>query len=132
MRTIQHRDTGTELIAPHIEKTRTFGGHLYYLEKIGGASNCKRCDCLMGKNRQAGPAGIDPFGVCPGNPLCDEGKINNYKSNMDFIICARIGMAESLITHLEKKIDKLSHYKNELVRKLEATTQEINKIKGAL
>ena len=46
---------------------RNLGGHWYpYFEY--GTSDCKYCECTMGRHRSGGPEGVNPFGDCPGNP----------------------------------------------------------------
>lgn len=52
---------------PHESSRKEYGPHKY--AEHDGTSDCKYgCGCWMGPSRSGGPDGLDPFGVCPGNP----------------------------------------------------------------
>lgn len=50
------------------EPARKYGKHKY--DENGGTNDCDYgCGCWMGDSNSGGPAGIDPFGLCPNNPI---------------------------------------------------------------
>lgn len=85
-------------------KYEDFGSHLYY-SRQSGTSDCEYgCGCWMGPARSGGPAGVDPFGKCPGNvqteiPVSFNAPLSEKEIQQDFIN-GRIAYLEKLVRDL--------------------------------
>ena len=83
-------------------KYEDFGLHLYAGE---GTSDCAYgCGCWAGPARSGGPAGVDPFGKCPGNfqtelPVSFGQPLSEKEIHQDFIN-GRIAYLEKLVRDL--------------------------------
>lgn len=76
---------------------RVYGNHSYQDEQgIGYGSCVHKCGCINegGDGYSAGPVGIDIDGACPGNRLDAKTELGSIGLECDFIITARIQMAE--------------------------------------
>jgi hypothetical protein len=64
-----HKDHWTKFIKKELSPDN-FGPHFYPGIATDSTSDCKYgCGCWMGSFRSDGPEGIDPFGLCPKNPI---------------------------------------------------------------
>ena len=111
-----------------------FGAHRY--SDPDGTSDClNRCGCWMGPARSGGPAGVDPFGCCPGNLLVPTpvsmGELISAKEVLDDFINARMDNYQKELHELRKYrdiVNKAGEESNEaLVAKLDAERNRADK-----
>jgi hypothetical protein len=88
---------------PNGHGDKEYGQHKY---DDDGTSDCKyKCGCWMGPARSGGPAGVDPFGACPGNP--EDGRFLNgdimTRTDIDHVINDRISKLNSALYKEKRK-----------------------------
>ena len=97
-----------------------FGKHDYATE---GTSDCSfKCGCWMGPARSGGPAGIDPFGKCPNNPIRNVHSFGDRLLNEDE---RRDDLINSRIRELEANVFKLKPLKKLIEKAKESSTIDL-------
>lgn len=108
---------------------REYGKHKY--DAPGGTSDCKYgCGCWMGSARSGGPVGLDPFGVCPGNPK--SGEPLGGKGDYEYVVNERIADLESRLSSAEDELERLRPGKVKLAAKLVAAEEKLAQREGLL
>lgn len=97
-----------------------------------GAHDCRYgCGCWMGSFSSGGPAGLDPNGECPQNPL--EGKgLSSPEANRDFVIKRRIRGLEARVAKAEDIVERTTPTKKQLAGKIRALEDENRDLLGKL
>jgi hypothetical protein len=114
--------------------SKEYGPHKYD-DDIHHTSDCKfKCGCWMGPARSGGPAGVDPFGECPGNPK--DGELVGGSADQDIVIERRIKRLETSAYTAEERAKELeeinSKKKIQLHRDLKEAEKEIAGLKKTL
>ncbi len=103
------------------EPVRKYGKHKY--DDRGGTNDCDYgCGCWMGRNNSGGPAGIDPFGLCPNNPI----GVARLPGNQDYehLVKQRINGFTSEVHALSEELRLHKPSKVELAAKLKKLERE--------
>ena len=105
--------------------TKEYGPHKYEEDVT---SDCEyKCGCWMGPYKSGGPLGLDPFGICPGNPK--DGKLLGGKEDYNFVVKQRIKELESRLYHAEASLEKVKPSKIKLADELVSAKEELAKKK---
>ncbi len=96
-----------------------------YGEFTTGLHDCKYgCGCHMASSTSGGPAGLDPFGECPGNPIAGR-SLGNLAANTDFVITRRVRGIEARMNKAEDIVKRMRSPKKQLAADNEALKSEI-------
>lgn len=100
---------------------KEYGPHKYEGE---GTSDCAYgCGCWMGPSRSGGPAGIDPFGACPGNPM--DWKPLGGTQDREMVISQRIKDLERRADEAERKWKSVEPGAKKLAREVERLMKKL-------
>ncbi|MEK9184750.1 MAG: hypothetical protein AAB866_01115 [Patescibacteria group bacterium] len=117
---------------PNGHSPKEYGKHKY--PNPDGTSDCQYgCGCWMGPSRSGGPTGLDPFGICPKNPV--DGILFGGAADYDNVVTERIRSLESKLHRAEERLKRVSPSKAKLADELATTKAELaekNKILGQM
>jgi hypothetical protein len=105
---------------------KKFGPHEY--ADHDGTSDCEHgCGCWMGPARSGGPLGVDPFGICPNNPL--DGKRREGKTDYEDVVTQRIDGLTAENGHLKNEINRLTKMLTPTIKQMQ---KRIDKLEAAV
>jgi hypothetical protein len=88
------------------------------------------CGCSLDCGRECGPAGIDPRGTCPKNPV--DGRPLGGELDHRYVVEQRIYWAEARAEEAERKYHAVKPGERALVRELKLATRRLRKSNEAL
>jgi len=97
-----------------------------------GTHDCKHeCGCWMGPSRSGGPAGVDQFDECPGNPLPGM-SLGNLAANTDFVITRRVRGILARMNTAEDRVRRTSKTKTKLAERIRELELENSNLMNTL
>ena len=114
---------------PNGHGPKEYGKHKY--ADHGGTSDCEhKCGCWMGPARSGGPVGLDPFGICPANPV--DGKFLGGNQDYEHVVTERICNMQTRLSVAENKLKSVEPSKVELAEKLASTEARLREAERVL
>jgi hypothetical protein len=108
---------------------KEYGKHKY--ADHDGTSDCEnQCGCWIGPTNSGGPLGLDPFGLCPKNPV--DGNLLGGKEDYGFVVRERIRLLELRAHKAEDQLKRVRPTKKQLAADLLATRTELAEKKALI
>lgn len=113
---------------PNGHGPKEYGGHNY---GPSGMDECQhKCGCWMGSSNSGGPLGLDPFGVCPGNPK--DGKKLGGQADYHQVVEQRISDLQSRASRAEDLLKRVKPSKVQLAEDLKAANRRVDELRTIL
>ncbi|MEK7159180.1 MAG: hypothetical protein AAB766_01620 [Patescibacteria group bacterium] len=114
---------------PKGQKEKEYGEHKY---DVGvGTSDCAyNCGCWMGSTRSGGPVGLDPFGVCPNNPV--DGVRGNSHDDYNNVVTGRIAKLETELSKAQTQLKAVAPGELKLAEELAAVKMKLINLQSKL
>lgn len=111
-----------------LDYNKEYGKHKY---EGTGTSDCEYgCGCWMGPASSGGPIGVDPFGVCPGNPA--DGQPVGGNDDYDIVVTQRIRRLENALSEAEGMLESVKPSDIKLAQQLEKAELKIANLTNIL
>ncbi len=106
---------------------KDYGKHKY---PEGGGNCLHGCGCDMHNFSSGGPVGLDPFGICPKNPI--DGKFLGGDSDYQHVVEERISKLENRALTAETELRKVKPSEKKLADDLASARDELEGTKRCL